>query len=488
MDSVLFILNKKISELESIIKIQNNDNYKNNKKFDIYYNKYQQLKFIKSQIPDCFSKCETLDQIEKLALAKLNLNAISYFISGSNSEITLNRNIDFFRKILIKPKYIKKQKNSFYNMINISTKVFGKEINFPIGFSPSALHKLATEEGEISSAKSAHKNKTIFILSSRASVTIEEVAQANKDGIRWFQLYVMKNGENNIKIIKEAEKHGFSGLVLTVDAPTIGYRDRDFQIKFKKPDNIHYAIEKNLLDMKLREDMDKSIQINKSTKDSIKKICNKSDLENDKNSGILNNSIIDGKIIDSNNFIIQNLQEQSNNANNFNYYKNSTDSSLDWNIIDWLRRYTSMPIILKGITNVSDAIRAAESNVEGIIISNHGGRQLDTSPSTIEVLEVIKNELEKYYIKFPHKKKMELFIDSGFRKGIDIFKALAYGAKVVFLGRPIVWGLAAGGELGVDKVLDILKNELEESMKISGCLEISDINEDCVYNTFHAKY
>jgi len=538
------LLDDKISEIEDYLaKVNSNMNPSQKESNDhkqSYIIKLNKLKFLKARIPNCISNCETLEQIEKLAIAKLNLNAVSYFISGANSEITLNRNKDFFQRILIKPRILNfkntqdknKNKNNFNynndnnliitrnkhseksenkmnninfhihshkNQINLNTKILGNDISLPVGFSPSALHKLAYEDGEISSAKAAYNSQSIFILSSRASSTIEEVAKANKTGLRWFQLYAMKNVGSNIEMIREAEKHGFSALVLTVDAPTIGYRDRDFQIKFKKPDHIHYAVEKHLLDSqkqtnKEREEDEKLLQVysinkineNSNAKEDKHKDMDKDNYSNNKIQKIhINNTNAKEQSIEKNN---AGLNYSSNNNNNFNYYKNSTDSSLDWSIIDWLRSKTKMPIILKGITNISDAVKAAQFEVNGIIISNHGGRQLDTNPSTIEVLEAIKNELEIFYGKNQNKKKIELYIDSGFRKGSDIFKALAYGAKAVFIGRPVVWGLAAGGENGVNKVLEILKHELELSMRIAGCSDISEINEDCVYNCFHAKF
>ncbi len=539
MESILNLIEKQIFDIKKKILEQKDKSICSIDLEKIYLDKLRKLNIIKSQIPNSFHECQTLEHIEKLALAKLDLNAVSYFISGANSEITLKRNKDYFKNILIKQRFFKnknteiktsnidislgnksKEKNNFskeefftfeninnnnnnsiantqskelinnekFNKdsylkiaeseielkINLSTKIFNKEISIPIGLAPSALHKLANENGEIASAKSSFKNNSIFILSSRASCTIAEVAKANQTGTRWFQLYVMKNKEDNIRLIKEAEKYGFSALVLTVDAPTIGYRDRDFQIRFKKPENIFYAIEKNLIEEKIKEI------------EKIDKIKNDDDNYND-NVISQKNSLINNVNLRNKN--ITNTNDNYNNQANFNYYKNQTDSSLDWNIIFWLSEITKLPIILKGITNCEDALKAASINeIAGIVISNHGGRQLDTTPSTIEVLERIKNELDSFNEIFPNKRKLEVFIDSGFRTGSDIFKALAYGAKAVFLGRPIIWGLAAGGELGVDKVFYILKDELEKTMKIAGCRKIEDIDSNCVYKYNYSKF
>lgn len=415
--------------------------------FKKYYSKRNKINSIKEKdkLPKNIEECRNLDDIEKLALSKLNNNAISYFITGANNEITLNRNKKYFQKIILNPKLFIKNKPP-----NLSTNIFNKNIEIPIGISPSALHKLAHEDGEIATAKAAEKNCSILILSSRSSTTIEEVAKANGKGTRWFQLYMMKNKEDNIILIKKAEINGYSALVLTVDAPIIGYRDRDYQMKFKKPDNISYDIEKNLIEIKSKLEKDKENEY----------LARKIDNENENN--------------------------LSKKNDNFNYYKNSTDSSLDWSVINWLRKYTKLPLILKGITYLEDALKAAEYDIDGIIISNHGGRQLDTSPSTIEILHSIKLALDKYY-ENSNKKRIELFIDSGFRKGEDIIKALALGAKAVFLGRPIIWGLACEGEFGINKTFEILKNEIIEAMKITGCNKIEDLNINII-NKYLSKF
>lgn len=528
--------------MESLL-IRPQENHHKNKNYVNEFSYEKKLELIErfyNQFPSEVSKCRNLQDIEKLALAKLNINAISYFISGANSEFTLNRNKDYFKKILIKPKIFKKtnQNNLTYNSISLKTKLFNEELEIPIGISPSALHRLASNPGEKDTAKASLMNDSIFILSSRASTTLEEVAQVNKNGLRWFQLYAMKNMENNEILIKEAEKFGFKALVLTVDAPTIGYRDRDFQLGFKKPQDIDYAIEKNLLEIKLNKQKQKTEQemekeqaaekqIKKNNQSAelnyISSIYSNKSLDDNKNrnsfaGNILSkkaNSIINRVIINiknngkknskkefpviSHNNLSQSIGINSNKSSeinkknyannksnlntnienkfNFNFYKNQTDSSLDWNIISSLKTITKLPIILKGISNAFDAIKAAEFDVDGIIVSNHGGRQLDTCPATIEVFESIADKLNLYYEKYPNKKRLELMIDSGFRKGEDIYKALALGAKAVFLGRPIIWGLAAGGAAGVDQVFRILKHELKLTMLYTGCESIEEISK-----------
>ncbi len=414
-----------------------------NKHLEENYNKIiSYLTNLKTRIPPSLEDCVNIHEVERLGMSKLDLNSISYYMSGANNEITLERNIQFYNKILLNQKILVD-----VSKIDLETEILGNKISLPICISPSAIQKMAHEDGELATAKSAVKNKTIMILSSLSSSTLEDVARANKDGIRWFQLYAMKERIETINILKEAEKHGFSAIVLTVDAPIMGYRDRDFQVKFKKPEKINYEIQQHII-----------------------KLCdeqNKNDRNNDSNS-------FDGK----------NLIEYSENKSDiFNVFKNNIDSSLTWEFIGWLHKQTKLPIILKGILNKEDALIAAESGVDAIMISNHGGRQLDTVPSTIEVLGSIVDSIQQFYLKNPKIKKMEVYIDGGVRRGSDVLKALALGAKAVFIGRPVIWGLAAGGDHGVDKVLDILKNELIVAMKLSGCTEIKKISrKNCLYD------
>ncbi len=402
------------------------------------------LKDLKERIPASIEDCVNLDEVERLGMAKLDLNAISYYISGANNEITLARNRKYFNKILLNQKILKN-----VSKISLETEVLGRKIAFPVCFSPTAIQKMAHEDGEIATAKAAYKNNTIMILSSLSSTSLEDVAKENKTGIRWFQLYAMKERIGTIHILQEAEKHGFSAIVLTVDAPILGYRDRDFQVKFQKPQKINYEIQHKVI-----------------------KHCEEYYKNNGKNGS------------DGANYAVYNSGSviSETKSDIFNVFTNNIDSSLSLDFIDWLRQQTKLPIVIKGILNSEDALIAAEKGIDAIMISNHGGRQLDTVPATIEVLGPIVDKLNDYFKKNPNKKGMEVYIDGGIRRGSDVLKALALGAKAVFVGRPLIWGLAAGGDHGVDKVLDILRNEFIVAMKLTGSTTINEISRECLYD------
>jgi isopentenyl diphosphate isomerase/L-lactate dehydrogenase-like FMN-dependent dehydrogenase len=431
-------------------------------------------------------------------MANLNINAISYYISGAGSEITLKRNRKIYNKILLNQKVLKNVVK-----INLQTEILGKKIDLPICISPTALQKMAHEDGEMATARSAYKNNTILTISSFSSTSLEDVARENKTGIRWFQLYAIRQKNDKItSILKEVEKNGFSGLVLTVDAPIMGYRDRDFQIKFKKPENVHFEIQKKILSIqndsvnKKRQEEKKLLhrdkQENQIADNKIRE--NSNDLEKSNISNINNynynneKNLIRGDVEKPTSYSNNQINNNQTNpvvsekqSDMFEVLKQNVESGLDWTVINWLRTQITIPIIVKGILNSEDAVLAAENDVDAIIISNHGGRQLDTVPSTIEVLGDIVDKLEEYYLRNPNKKKIEIYIDGGIRRGTDIIKALALGAKAVFIGRPIIWGLAAGGENGVDKVLEILKDELVVAMKLTGCTNLKEINRGCLY-------
>jgi len=253
-------------------------------------------------------------------------------------------------------------------------------------------------------------------LSSNSTTSLVRVAESNKNGLRWFQLYVTKDRDFTKQLTKMAENTGYTALVLTVDAPILGNRIRDSRIKFSIPNDVSFEI------------------------------------------------IEEGRPKDNNNY----SKSKESNSYIFNYFKSNIDDSLDWNIISWLKSITKLDIILKGVHRVDDALIAAEKGVKGIIVSNHGGRQLDTVLSTIEMLFPISNALKN----FPN---VDLYVDGGIRRGSDVFKALALGAKAVFIGRPILWGLAVGGEQGIKKVYEILIKELILCMRLSGCISVSDI-------------
>ena len=253
-----------------------------------------------------------------------------------------------------------------------------------------------------------------MILSTLSNSSVEDVATASNSNL-WFQLYVYKDRGVTRDLIQRVENAGCRALVITVDAPFLGIRERDVRNGFTLPEGLTI---KNL---------DASWQAKVSAEDG--------------ESGLTA------------------------------YFASQLDSSLSWKDIEWLRSITKLPIIFKGIACKEDAMLAVQYNIDAIVISNHGGRQLDTCRASIEVLpEVMECPLGK----------MEILIDGGVRRGTDVLKALSLGAKAVLVGRPILWGLAYDGESGVRKVLQILKKEFDLAMALCGCTSVSNISFDLI--------
>ncbi|XP_023527004.1 peroxisomal (S)-2-hydroxy-acid oxidase GLO4-like isoform X1 [Cucurbita pepo subsp. pepo] len=297
------------------------------------------------------------------------------------------------------------------SQVDMSTTVLGYPISAPILLAPTASHKLAIPEGELATARAAAAAKTIMILSYSSSCSIEEVA-SSCNAVRFFQLYIFKRRDISALLAQRAERHGYKAIVLTADTPRLGRREADIKNK------MIYPPEKNLEGL---------ISIN------IQCVDQGSKLET--------------------------------------FANQMMDASLRWEDIRWLRSITSLPILIKGILTHEDATRAVEAGVDGIIVSNHGARQLDFAPPTVSVLEEVVNAV---------KGKVPVLLDGGVRRGTDVFKALALGAQAVLIGRPVLFGLAAKGEGGVRTVLEMLKNELETSMALAGCPCIKDITRSHV--------
>lgn len=349
-----------------------------------------------------------ISDFEKVAKDKLTQMAYDYYSSGANDEITLRENSDAFKRIFLKYRVLRDVSN-----IEMSTEVLGNKISMPLMIAPTAFHKMADTEGETAVAKAAGKAETIMILSTLSNSDVEDVVKASSGPV-WFQLYVYKDREVTKDLVKRAESAGCKAVVLTVDAPFLGTRERDVRNKFNLPEGLSV---RNLL------------PVNK------------------------------GKLT------------ESKDSNLSGYVQEHLDPSLTWKDVSWLRSITKLPVLIKGIVCKEDALLAADHGAAGIVVSNHGGRQLDTCRATIDILPEVFEAVQG---------KTEILIDGGVRRGTDIFKAVALGAKAVLIGRPVIWGLAADGEHGVSAVLEIFRKELHLAMALCGCDSVNKISRDYI--------
>ncbi|PIA42118.1 hypothetical protein AQUCO_02100168v1 [Aquilegia coerulea] len=294
--------------------------------------------------------------------------------------------------------------------IDLSTTILGYKVSSPIMVAPTAMHKLAHPEGEIATARAAAACKTIMVLSFMSTCTVEEVA-SSCNGIRFFQLYVYRRREISALLVQRAERSGYKAIVLTADTPRLGRREADIKNKMISPQLKNFE-------------------------------------------GLLSTEVASEK------------------GSKLEAFASGTfDPSLSWKDIAWLKSITNLPILIKGVLTAEDAVKAVEAGVAGIIVSNHGARQLDYVPATISVLDEVVQAVGG---------KVPVFFDGGIRRGTDVFKALALGAQAVLIGRPVIYGLAAKGEYGVRRVIEMLRDELELTMTLCGCRSLKEITRSYV--------
>ncbi len=289
------------------------------------------------------------------------------------------------------------------------TTVLGQPVSMPILVAPTAFHKLACAEGELATARAAKAAGTLFALSSLSNTAMEAVF-AEAGSPRWFQLYIYKDRAITLDLLQRAEAAGAEAIILTVDAPGWGTRERDARNRFRLPDGL--TVE-NLAP------------------------AGKGEFPEVGGSGLAA------------------------------YVRANFKSDLGFDDLDWLCRSTNLPVVVKGVCRGDDARRCAEHGAKAVVVSNHGGRQLDTAPATCEALPHVVAAVGE---------ACEVYVDGGIRRGSDVLKAIALGARAVLVGRPVLWGLCAGGEQGALAVLEILRRELDEAMLLCGCGNLDAID------------
>ncbi|NER19181.1 MAG: alpha-hydroxy-acid oxidizing protein [Symploca sp. SIO1C2] len=351
---------------------------------------------------------------EAIAPQNLSPMALDYYAGGAWDEVTLRNNRTAFEALKLLPRMLVD-----VSQRDLSTEILGEPVSLPIMIAPMAFQCLAHPEGEIATAKAAAALGTVMILSTMSTKSLEEVAQIPQETNQWFQLYIHRDRSLTRALVERAEAAGFKALCLTVDAPMLGCRERDRLNQFTLPSGMELA---NLATM--------------------------ADLE---------------------------IPQTAGESGLLSYFAQQIDPGVTWWDVEWLHSLTSLPIAIKGILRADDALRAVEYGAKAVIVSNHGGRQLDGAIATIDALPEIVAAVGE---------QAEVLIDGGIRRGTDVLKALALGAKGVLLGRPVLWGLACAGEAGVRQVLELLRNELDVAMGLSGCATIQDIDSSLVKRLF----
>lgn len=365
---------------------------------------------------------------ESLAKDRMSQESLGYVCGSASTGETDHKNREAFQKWSIVPRRL--VKTTSYP--SLETSLLGQTSPSPIAIAPVGVQRIFNPDGEIATAKAAAKEKVPYIYSSAAATPIEDVAKANGDGVRWYQLYWPSNENNDLtaSLLKRAKTSGFSALFVTLDTYKLGWRPSDLDNgydPFLRPDNIGTAL--GFSDPVFRKNF--KAKHGKEVEDDLKAAaCEWAGL------------IFPG-------------------------------FSHGWEDLAFLREHWDGPIVLKGIQSVQDAKTAVEMGIEGIVVSNHGGRQQDGGAASLDCLVKIVKAVGN---------DIDILFDSGVRCGADIAKAMAIGAKMVLIGRPYIYGLALGGENGVAHVLRSLLGDLTMNLHLAGIPSVSqkDLNYDCL--------
>ena len=348
-----------------------------------------------------------VEDLRQLAQAALPKASFDYIATGSADEITLRENVAAFGRLRVFPPLMKGVADA-----DLSTTALGQKIKLPVLLAPVAVQRMYHPQGGLAAARAAASAGTIYGCSSSVGNSVEEIAAAGH-GPKWFQLYVPKDRTVARQLVQRVERAGFNAIIVTVDLGE--WKDADRRNRFSLP--------KAMLLKHLRD--------------------------------VGFDQITDQMSYDA--------------ISEFN--ANAWDLSLSWEFFDWLRSITRLPILIKGVLRAEDAKTAVSIGLDGIIVSNHGGRRLDGMPATIDVLPSIAEAVDG---------KAEIFMDGGVRRGTDVLKALAFGARAVLIGRPYAWALAADGEAGVARVIELFRQELLNAMIATGCRSVGDVERSLI--------
>jgi 4-hydroxymandelate oxidase len=342
------------------------------------------------------TRAVTLDDFEELARDVVAHMVYEYIAGGAGDEVTLRANRASFDKLRLRPRALVD-----VSEIDTTVELFGETMEFPILLAPTAYHKLVHPSGELGSVEGANLAGATLIASTSSSTSIEEMAAVSTRPL-WFQLYASTDRGFTGDLVRRAEAVGCRALCLTVDAPIRGIRDRDARSGFALPPGI-----------------------------------GRPNLEKLGPAAMLGNPRPSGRGI----------------------YSPNLDPAVTWKDVEWLRGFTKLPLLLKGILSGEDAAKGLERNVHGIIVSNHGARTVDGVFSSMEALPEVITTVQG---------QVPVLLDGGIRRGTDILKAIALGASAVLIGRSYLYGLAVAGPVGVQRVIEVLRTELEMAMALCG--------------------
>ena len=381
--------------------------------------------------------------LQEKAATKMSEEAYAYIAGGAGLEDTMKENRQVFNQWRIAPKMLKDVSER-----DISIELFGKKLPTPLLTCPIGVSEMVHKEADVAIAKATSSLNIPMIFSNQASKSMEECAAVMGDAPRWFQLYWSKSNDLVASLVERAEKCGCDAIAITLDTTILGWRPRDLNLAylpFLKAKGIAQYTSDPVFNKMLENPEEADVIKPRLTWDTIEHIMQ----VRSKKLGSVKDSLDAIRLFTG-------------------IYSRP---SLTWEDIPFIRQHTKLPILLKGIMRADDAKRAVDEGIDGIIVSNHGGRQVDGSISTLEALPNVVDAVNN---------QIPVLMDSGIRSGSDIFKALALGAKAVCIGRPYVYGLAIDGEAGVREVLQNMISDFELAMGLSGCKSIEEITRDMI--------
>lgn len=350
----------------------------------------------------------TLEDFEQLARQRMDAAAYEYVAGGAGAGLTERENRAAFERIRLRPRVL-----ADVSRIDTRVRLFERDYAFPILLAPTGYHKLVHPEGEIETVRGANQSEAALVAACFSTVAFEEMQRAAKEPL-WFQLYIQSDRGFTRELVERVIEAGCGAVCVTVDVPVIGPRDRERRAGFRLPAGVARA---NLASLGAE------------------------------------------------------LAAAAHRPVGRNIYSGTHGADATWKDLEWLRELIKKPLLVKGILHPEDAWRAAELGCDGVMVSNHGGRSVDTVEASMDALPAVIDRLAG---------RVPVLLDGGVRRGIDVFKALACGAAAVLIGRPYLYGLAAGGAAGVARVVDILRTELEMTMGLVGCPGIKDIKPEHV--------
>ena len=387
-------------------------------------------------------------ELEKAAQAAMSPGAWAYVAGGAGRESTMDANRAALDRWSIVPRVLRDVEKR-----DLSIELFGRKLPSPLLLCPIGVLEMAHREADLAVARAAAAMRVPYVFSNQASVPMETCAAAMGDAPHWFQLYWSKSNELVASFVRRAEACGCSAIVLTLDTTMLGWRPRDLDLG-SLPFMQGQGIAQYTSDPVFRAQLAQTLDAGAAPKP------------------LLNLQTIATALAQKANYpggLLKNLTSGEPRAAVQRFAATYSRPSLQWDDLKFLRQHTKLPVLLKGVLHPDDAKKAVELGIDGLVVSNHGGRQIDGEIASLDALPAVVDAV---------KSKIPVLFDSGVRGGADVFKALALGATAVCLGRPYVYGLAVAGQRGVEEVIGNVLAEFDLTLGLAGCTIVREVTKD----------